>query len=241
LASRGVAEQPKNAGGDVGSERDESVAALRLFQAGGVEILEVEGMVREKKDPRKRVAKRLIRNPADVFYYSGDGRDDGCLTIDKDCWVSPMDLKAYSRPRFDLKVLILAGCPVLYIDFPHGLANGPGAAWASLLRRWGGSLIAILGYGNREKAPFDRIEGKQIATLMGQKMAAGLQADQWVQTWLELHVDSSMKRWPEFRNAVGMDEKGYYWIEKRGALRQFTGKPKKINEDYDIIGPVQIL
>jgi hypothetical protein len=50
-----------------------------------------------------------------------------------------------------------------------------------------------------------------------------------------------MKRWPEFRNAVGMDEKGYYWIEKRGAARQFTGDPKKFNQDYNIMGPKQIL
>ena len=76
---------------------------------------------------------------------------------------------------------------------------------------------------------------------MGQKIAAGLHPDQWVQVWLELHVDSTMKRWPEFRNAVGMDEKGYHWIEKRGAGRQFTGKPKKADDDYDIMGPKQIL
>jgi hypothetical protein len=76
---------------------------------------------------------------------------------------------------------------------------------------------------------------------MGQKIAAGLHPDQWVQVWLELHVDSTMKRWPEFRNAVGMDEKGYYWIEKRGAASQFTGDPKKFNQDYNIMGPKQIL
>src|ERR1700757_1436305 len=67
------------------------------------------------------------------------------------------------------------------------------------------------------QAPFDPVEESQIAALMGQKIAAGLHPDQWVQVWLELHVNSTMKRWPEFRNAVGMDEKGYYWIEKRGA------------------------
>ena len=42
-----------------------------------------------------------------------------------------------------------------------------------------------------------------------------------------------MKRWPEFRIAVGMDEKGYYWIEKRGTARQFAGDPKNTNRDYN--------
>ena len=160
------------------------------------------------------------------------------------------DSESYWQPPFDLKVLILAGCSALNITFPHatrdprtgiryGIANGPGTAWAPLLKRRGGSLTAILGY--RDKAPFDRIEGKQIAALMGQKIAAGLHPDQWVQVWLELHVDSTMKRWPEFRNAVGMDEKGYYRIEKRGAMAQLGGEPKKVNQDYNIIGPIQIL
>jgi hypothetical protein len=238
-ASRGIAEQPGNAVNDSGDERLESIAALRLLQAGGVEVLEVEAMVKVKKDPKKGVAKRLIRSPADVFYYSGDANDDGCLAIGKDCWAAPKDLKGYWQWPFDLEVLILAGCSALNITFPYDIANGPGTAWAPLLKRWGGSLTAILGY--RDKAPFDRIEGKQIAALMGQKIAAGLQPDQWVRVWLELHVDSTMKRWPEFRNAVGMDEKGYYWIEKRGAARQFTGDPKDINKDYNIVGPKQIL
>jgi hypothetical protein len=94
------------------------------------------------------------------------------------------------------------------------MANGPGAAWAALLKRWGGPLTAILGY--RDKAPFDRIEGTQIAALMGKKIATGLDADQWVQVWLQLHVNPDQKRLPEFRNAVGMDQKGYWWIGKRG-------------------------
>ena len=238
--SRGIAEQPGNAVNDSGSERDESLAAQRLLQSGGVEVLEVEGMVKEKKDPKKRIAKRLIRNPADVFYYSGDANDDGCLAIGTDCWASPKDLQGYWQPPFDLKVLILAGCSVLNITFPHGLANGPGTAWAALLKRWGGPLTAILGY--RDKAPFDRIEGKQIAALMGKKIAGGnLQEDQWVQVWLQLHVDSKMKRLPEFRNAVGMDKSGYYWIGKRGGARQFSGDPKKLDDDYSIGGPEQIL
>ena len=91
-------------------------------------------MVKVKQDPKKGVAKRLIRSPADVFYYSGDANDDGCLAIGKDCWGAQTDLKSYWQPPFDLEVLILAGCSVLNISFPYGLANGPGTWWAPLLK-----------------------------------------------------------------------------------------------------------
>jgi hypothetical protein len=33
----------------------------------------------------------------------------------------------------------------------------------------------------------------------------------------------------------------YYWIEKRGGGAQLGGNPKKVNQDYNIIGPKQIL
>ena len=112
-------------------------------------------------------------------------------------------------------------------------------AWSALLDDGDGPLRAILGY--RGKAPFDRIEGKQIATLMGQKIAAGVDKDRWVRTWLELHVGPSMKKLPEFRNAVGMDKSGYYWIGKRGILRQLAGDFGKIDDDYSINGPELLL
>ena len=66
-ASRGIAEQPANIANDAGDERAESVAAIRLLQSGGVEVLDVEGMVKAKKDPKNGLAKRLIRSPADIF------------------------------------------------------------------------------------------------------------------------------------------------------------------------------
>jgi OmpA family protein len=238
-ASRGIAEQPSNVANDSGDERVESVAALRLLQAGGVEVLEVEGMTKAKKDPKKGLAKRLIRSPADVFYYSGAASDDGCLAIGKDCWASPKDLLDYWKPPFDLEVLILAGSSVLAVHYPNGSPKGPGTEWSALLKRWGGPLTAILGY--RGTAPFDRIEGSQIATLMGKKIAAGLNADQWVQVWLQLHANPDQKRLPEFRNAVGMDEKGYWWIGKRNGARQFLGDPKKLDYDYSINGPEPLI
>jgi OmpA family len=238
-ASRGIAEQPGNIVNDSGDERVESLSALRLLQSGGVEVLEVEAMAKMKKDPKKGIVKRLIRSPADVFYYSGAANDDGCLAIGKDCWASPEDLRNYWQQPFDLEVLILAGCSVLNVTYAYGMANGPGAAWAALLKRWGGPLTAILGY--RGKAPFDRIEGSQIAVLMAKKIAAGLAADQWVQAWLELHANPDQKRLPEFRNAVGLDQKGYWWIGERGGARQLLGDPKKLDQDYSINGPESLL
>jgi hypothetical protein len=238
-ASRGIAEQPANIANDSGDERAESLAALRLLQSGGVEVLEVEGMMKAKKDPKNGFAKRLIRSPADVFYYSGAANDDGCLAIGKDCWASPRDLLGYWQPPFDLEVLILAGCSVLNVTYPYGNPNGPGTGWSALLKRWGGPLTAILGY--KDKAPFDRIEGTQIAALMGKKIAAGLDPERWVQVWLQLHVNPDQKRLPEFRNAVGMDQKGYWSIGKRGGLRQLGGDPQKFDQDYSINGPEPLL
>lgn len=238
-ASRGIAEQPTNVVNNSGDERVESVAALRLLQAGGVEVLEVEGLMKAKKDPKKGLAKRLIRSPADIFYYSGAASDDGCLAIGKDCWAAPRDLQDYWKPPFDLEVLILAGCSVLEVHYAHGNPYGPGIWWTALLKRWGGSLTAILGY--RGKAPFDRIEGSQIAALMGKKIAAGLNADQWVKVWLQLHVNPDQKRLPEFRNAAGMDQKGYWWIGKRIGAQQLTGDFNKFDQDYSINGPEPLL
>jgi hypothetical protein len=65
---------------------NDQIVALRLLQSGGVEVLQVEAMAKMKKDPKKGIVKRLIRSPADVFYYSGAANDDGCLAIGKDCW-----------------------------------------------------------------------------------------------------------------------------------------------------------
>jgi hypothetical protein len=136
-------------------------------------------------------------------------------------------------------VLILAGCSVLNVTYPSGNPNGPGTGWSALLKRWGGPLTAILGY--KDKAPFDRIEGTQIAALMGKKIAAGLDPERWVQVWLQLHVNPDQKRLPEFRNAVGMDQKGYWSIGKRGGLRQLGGDPQKFDQDYSINGPEPLL
>jgi hypothetical protein len=203
-------------GGDSGSERDKSPAALRLLQAGGVEVLEVEAL--SKADPMKKVAKRLIRNSSDVFYYAGAGKGDGCLAVGKDCWLSPEDLLEYWKPPFDLKVLILAGCSVLSMKFrgdiffpaalgPATATGGPGMAWSKLLRTKGGPLTAILGY--KDEAPVENPVGKEIAAQMGKKIAAGLNQNQWTLTWLDINQRHDGDN---TSNAVGMDASGYLQI-----------------------------
>jgi hypothetical protein len=226
-APRGIASQ--NAyGGSSGSENEESPDALRLFQAGGVEVLEVESV--SKADPRKGVAKRLIRNPADVFYYAGAGKGDGCLAVGKDCWLSPQDLKGYWKVPFDLEMLILAGCSVLSLTAGNGAKlAGPGAEWAKLLKAKGGPLSAIMGY--RDEAPADIPVGNAIAARMGAAIRAGLNEDQWVPAWLQINADhSGQNTW----NAVGMDANGYWWIEKRGLAEKGLGPPKKLLDKYKI-------
>ena len=231
-ASRGIAEQPDNIVNDSGDERLESIAALRLLQAGGVEVLEIKAMVKVKKDPKKGVAKRLIRSPADIFYYSGAANDDGCLAIAKDCWAAPKDLKGYWQSPFDLEVLILAGSSVLSVEFLNGKARGPGVDWSKLLKAKGGPLTAILGYGS--EAPADKTVGNEIASQMGKKIVAGLNDDQWVKVWLKINGDHPGRHtW----NAVGIDEKGYWWIEERS---QADRARKDWSRLYDIKGPTRI-
>jgi hypothetical protein len=185
-----------------------------------------------KKDPVKGIVKRLIRSPADIFYYSGAANDDGCLAIGKDCWASPKDLKGYWQSPFDLEVLILAGSSVLSIEFLNGKARGPGVEWTKLLKSKGGPLTAILGYGG--EAPADKPVGNEIAYQMGEKIVAGLNDDQWVKVWLKINGDHSGRQtW----NAVGMDEKGYWWIEKRS---QSDRARKDWLRYYEIKGPTRI-
>jgi OmpA family len=232
LASRGIAEQPSNIVNDSGDERLETLASLRLLQSGGAEVLQVEAMAKMKKDPVKGIVKRLIRSPADIFYYSGAANDDGCLAIGKDCWASPKDLKGYWQSPFDLEVLILAGSSVLSIEFLNGKARGPGVEWTKLLKSKGGPLTAILGYGG--EAPADKPVGNEIAYQMGEKIVAGLNDDQWVKVWLKINGDHSGRQtW----NAVGMDEKGYWWIEKRS---QSDRARKDWLRYYEIKGPTRI-
>jgi hypothetical protein len=202
--------------------------ALRLLHAGGVEILSLRGWV-----PKTWQIPWLIRSPATVFYYSGSGNKDGCLAIGSNCWASPKALQDYWKMQSDMKVLIVAA-PVLDITFANGLGvGGPGRDWAKLLKSkgLGGPLSAILGY--RDEAPAEKHVGEEIAKTMGKRIAAGLNKDQWVQVWLDINGDHDGKNtW----NAVAMDDRGYWWIERRDRLRRGWWK----GPWYTIEGPAGI-
>jgi hypothetical protein len=225
--SRGTSTQ-SSYGGNSGSERDEIPDALRLLQAGGVEVLDIEPLLR--MDPKKTREKWLIRNPADVFYYGGTSKDGVTLAIGTNGAAAPRDLQSYWKVPFDLELLILAGCAVLNPGVGNSpVLTGPGADWAKLLKIKGGPLSAILGY--RSIPPADNVVSA-IAARMGATLKAGVSEDLWVPAWVEINAEHSGKNtW----NAVGIDRQGYWWIEKRGALEKGFGPPKKVFKDYNIM------
>jgi len=179
-------------------------------------LLEALAVAKSIADPKKGILKQLIRNPADVFYYAGAGNDDGCLALQQngwttkkpECWLSPDELQDLWKPPFDLKVLILAGCPVLTVPrlrSPLGTMPTSGGPWSALLKP-DGPLAAILGY--KDQAPLDNPTGKEIATRMGSAIPDGGLGDKdWVPTWLEINAE--YRDGHNTRNAVGMDAAGY--------------------------------
>jgi OmpA family len=228
-ASRGDAIQKIDP--NTGDESWERPDARRLLYAGGMEVLEVAVTGRAAR-PEHRVTKNLIRSPADVFYYSGNGKKDGSLVDDQgEPWISPVDLYKYvwTKP-LDVDVLILAAPWVLNIDS----GAGPGLQWAKLLKAKGGPLTAILGY--RAEAPA-WTTAAELAKQMAERIrtsAAGWKDDHWVRAWLQLNGDHEDNRGRKTWNAVGMAGSGYWWIRDRDNRRdsKLTGVP--INAKYVI-------
>jgi hypothetical protein len=225
--ARGISTQ-SSYGGNSGSERDEIPDALRLLQAGGVEVLEIEPLLR--MDPKKTRDKWLIRSPADVFYYGGTSKNGVALAVGTNGGAAPGDLQSYWKTPFDLELLILAGCAVLNPAVGNGSSlTGPGADWAKLLKIKGGPLNAILGY--RDAPPADNVVSS-IAARMGATLKAGVDERQWVSAWIEINAENPGKNtW----NAVGIDPQGYWWIEKRGIIEKGFGPPKKVFKDYNVM------
>jgi hypothetical protein len=223
--ARGISTQ-SSYGGSSGSERDEIPDALRLLQAGGVEMLEIESLLR--MDPKKTREKWLIRSPADVFYYGGTSKNDVALAVGTNGGAAPSDLQSYWKVPFDLELLILAGCAVLNLAIGNS-RTGPGADWAKLLKIKGGPLSAILGY--RGIPPADNVVSS-IAARMGARLKAGVNENLWVPAWIEINAENPGKNtW----NAVGIDPQGYWWIEKRGIMERGFGPPKKVGKDYNVM------
>ena len=227
---RGHAIQPNDASRSTGSAAGEIPDARTLFRAGGVEVLAVQVPALPNWKVPGTVA-RLIRSPADVFYYTGHGLSaSGKLAIDTgtspaSCptsgpfanWLGPTDLTSVWRSPMDLDVLVLAGCSVLKIDFSTSPPTGPGLAWAALLRGKGGPLEALLGY--RGAAPCDTPNGNRIAKAMGARMAAG--SSNFAHDWLTVNHDEHAT------NAAAIDDQGFWYIE-RGILSDDIKGPVKI-------------
>ncbi|WP_328520477.1 FAD-dependent oxidoreductase [Kribbella sp. NBC_00359] len=236
---RGIATQPQTLGTSTGDETREVPDARALFRAGGVEVLELTVRPRTTWQTGRPV-RRLVRSPADIFYYSGHGLSaSGMLAIETTgaaCgssgtyvdWLGPTELAAAWPASLDLDLLIIAGCSVLRIDTSKSPPTGPGLAWSRLLNSRGGPLIALLGY--QGQAPCDSPNGDAVAAAMAAKLKSG-SAD-YVRDWLTVNGDSNAN------NAIAMDSRGLWTIETtltggyniRGPLA-LSGSAESVGED----------
>ena len=136
---RGIGSQPSKVGIDTGEEFSEAPDGRRLILAGGVEVLDVSFSPVEGWDVQVRHGRtwRLIRSPADVFYYSGHGGTDLLIQRGRfhDPWLSAGDLIQLWPANLELDVFIIAGCSILEKARPQ---------MAKLITD--GPLVAILGY-----------------------------------------------------------------------------------------------
>jgi hypothetical protein len=220
------------------SESLDKIDSQRLMRAGGVEFIYLYPSS-PAKDPQLRRARCLIRSPATVFFYSGksgSGPNARCLSRAGECWISPDELMKHWLQPFAMDVLILAAPNVLAMTLVSGVAvAGPGSGWARLLRGKSpsGSLTAILGYG--DDAPSTDVL-REIAASMAARLAGGLSGAQFVDAWLAINSSQDAgNTW----NAVGMDGRGYFWIDaERPDIRDkewWKGGNKPV-----ITGPVPI-
>jgi hypothetical protein len=235
VADRGRAEQTDKP--STGSEMSQVPDAKRLFMAGGVEVLSAFAVEDTGLILKNKPISRLVRSPADIFYYSGHGLGkEGCLAIHGNyhsasvdgyaCWLNPSDLRAYWKNPFDLSVLIIAGCSVLNLD-------KSGGEWANLLKTKGGPLDVILGY--EAAAPLDSNGGDDIASAMGKRVTANLTEYQWVRAWLD--VNGSFRAW----NAVGFNSLGRWWLDPSTASKIWHKLPGTSDSvSFDIKGPEPI-
>jgi hypothetical protein len=238
---RGIGRQPKSGPLDMGNALKQEPASMRLFEAGGVEVIEAavqpqNGLVIGSKGTQWA----FVRSAADVFYYSGHGAfwDGNLILPNHEDWISPETLLNFWRRQpqggkgaMDLDVLFIAGCSVLYIDFDNpnnGFAHG--RRWAELLTNRKGPLVALLGYGAGKEAPPSPRGGKapadsdgkghQVGNLIAQRMAqaiaGGLPYKEYVTTWLEVNRNAGIF------SAIGID----VWDGYRDAMA--IDKPRKL-------------
>ena len=246
---RGQAEQADKCGISSDSFADERPDAFKLFQSGGVAILEISDLLRTKS------IKRFIRNPADIVYYTGHGLGVGfsqrvsapsplnCLAIEDHvsatgycCWLNPSDLTPVWKSPMDLDILIIAGCSVLAVDVSTGSVLGDGLEWAKLTQAGGGPLIALLGYGDWDAnendgqgpmgatAPWDHSGGDAIATEMGNWIRSN-PLKGIIRAWLTINMSHQNPF------GVGFDNEGFCWRTRRKSTPGWKVQARLITKD----------
>jgi hypothetical protein len=246
---RGQAQQADQCGIGSASLADERPDALKLLQSGGVAILEIQILSTSFK------VKRFIRNPADVFYYTGHGLGFGfsggaaplnCLAINDGslssitggfcCWAKPSDIIPHWKSPMDLDVFIIAGCSVLAVDASTGTVKGDGLEWAKLLKVNRGPLIALLGYGDVDENETNK--NGSLGPIGGTApldRVAGDPIAKEMGKWIKEHpkFNGIIKKWlwinvfHENFMAIGMDKDGFCWRTRRRA----TSRWETVNKD----------
>lgn len=246
-ASRGYGEQPTGIDkktnhllntADRSTDRPD---ALRLLQSGGVEVLIMSIVGNPDWKIRSRSVRRLIRNPANIIYYSGHGlwwnnslgvecpncpnNEDGYVS-----WAKASDLVDYWSGATDIEVFIIAGCSLLSIDIKPKDPHRPpaGLEFARLLNVKGGPLKALLGY--QSTAPLDASGGDRVAEKMAKKI--GSNSKDYVKDWLRIHIENKIRH---ADNAVGIDSIGFWWVDS-DELRNHT-YGRGTNPEQAIKGP----
>jgi hypothetical protein len=193
-AWRGMSRQPKLDNDFSGSEFQRIPDAKKLMLAGGVETVEVSVPPETGLTLRNAATWGFIRNPADVFFYTGHGQYGDLVTSQEilpgvhDPWMSAKKLvDAWNalgvdgRHQFDIDILIINGCSVLNCESQFS----DGMKWARLLWTRDGPLYAILGY--RDGAPLDSHGGHAVAVDMAKRIARGLGWREYARAWLEVN------------------------------------------------------
>lgn len=225
-ARRGWGTQTARVGTGTGFEAAERPDAGLLMRASGLEVLEAGFTLAGRPTA---AAKRLVRSPAWVFYYSGHGlaRDDGPLVVHQDGgyvpWLDGKELAAAWKVRVGPKVLVVGGCSVLGVDG----STGPGRAWAGLLSTNGGPCSTLLGYS--ASAPLDANGGNDIAKAVGEVILKGLKSDDLVKEWLA--INGRKRAW----NAVAINTRGYWHLEPTQLPLDGRNLPYEIGGS--IVGP----
>jgi hypothetical protein len=215
---RGIAEQPTTPSPGVGNEMKEVPGALQLLRAGGLEVLQVTlkppaGWKLARKGADR--CSRLVRSPADVFYFTGHAKFSSFLVYSGGSykeWYSFKDLCKDWPRQMDTDCLVIAGC--------NALSFG-GDDLRPLLLSGNGPLRAIVGYAmneeiaqNQGKAPRDNQGGSTLAKKYAAAIAASADRD-YVKLWMDLHRQLFTTQHVSWAlTAAALDSAGRFWQMK---------------------------